>query len=560
MNGPEYLTSQIIAYIGNKRRLLPLIGAALERAFDGRVPPGLKFLDLFAGSGVVSRYAKHRGFSVVSNDWEPYAYILNRAYVEAGERDIERLFGSRSRFLEIIGELNALPDPPEDERYISRYYAPAEDDAEMADFRTERLFYTRANALAIDRIRGGIEKLFPPGDDDAELRRCLLIAPLLYEAATHTNTSGVFKAFHKGFGGHGRDALKRILCPIVLRPPVLIDSSRPCRVFREDAAGVVLRPEASGAAAAYLDPPYNQHQYGSNYHMLTTIALWDKPPAPLDLNEKGVLKNKAAIRRDWVKTRSAYCYAETAAKAFGELLDRLDAERILISYSSDGVVPWRELEALCVRRGRVDIVANSYITYRGGKQSNSRGGANVEFVFIVDTRLRNPAFSGGRGEIERIFTLREVSLLCRRKFRKDALARNFTLLPEGLVAARLGTEEVRLRSRGYFLLDPPDPDGLSRLSPEDLGRLAEKLRDSACASRADELEEIFARLDDEDGAARVRLVPGILKKLAHKKNRDVFFRWLGRTRKLAADRPDLYALVRTEIDAVERIALLRFAG
>ncbi len=39
----------------------------------------------------------------------------------------------------------------------------------------------------------------------------ILLSILIYEAATHTNTSGVFKAFHKGFGGHGKDALQRIL-------------------------------------------------------------------------------------------------------------------------------------------------------------------------------------------------------------------------------------------------------------------------------------------------------------------------------------------------------------
>ena len=31
---------------------------------------------------------------------------------------------------------------------------------------------------------------------------------------------------------------------------------------------------------AYLDPPYNQHPYGSNYHVLNTVAVWDKPAGP----------------------------------------------------------------------------------------------------------------------------------------------------------------------------------------------------------------------------------------------------------------------------------------
>ena len=31
---------------------------------------------------------------------------------------------------------------------------------------------------------------------------------------------------------------------------------------------------------AYLDPPYNQHAYGSNYHVLHSVSLWDKPAVP----------------------------------------------------------------------------------------------------------------------------------------------------------------------------------------------------------------------------------------------------------------------------------------
>ncbi len=557
----DYLRSQIIAYIGNKRRLLPLIGEALERVFDGPAPGGLKFLDLFAGSGVVSRYARLRGYRVVSNDWEPFTWVLNQAYIGAGPRDVERLFGSHEKFHRIIRDLNELPDPPDEERYLSRYYAPATDDIDEADFRTERLFYTRANALAIDRIRGAVEKSFPPrpGDGDAELRRCLLIAPLLYEAATHTNTSGVFKAFHKGFGGHGRDALKRILSPIVLKAPVLVDSAETCRVFRMDAAELALREEASGADVAYLDPPYNQHQYGSNYHMLNTIALWDKPPAPLELNDKGLLRNKAGIRKDWVNTRSPYCYAETAAAAFGDLLDRLDARRILVSYSSDGIVPWEELESLCRRRGQVGIVANSYTSYRGGRQSNSRGGGNVEFVLTIDTRWRSSS-PAGRQEIRRILILREVMNLLRGMYRRSALERHFVLLPGGEMMVPLEGRALLLKSRDGLLFNPLSLRDLAHLGIDELVVLREKLQASVCSSREEELEEIFSRLAKGENPDLVCRVPKILKKLAHKKNRDIFRHWLVRARDLAVSHPRTYGLVKAELDEVERIARLRFQG
>ncbi|MFQ3621706.1 MAG: DNA adenine methylase, partial [Spirochaetales bacterium] len=421
-----YLTRQIIAYIGNKRRLLPFLFRALQRIYGNTIPSGLSFLDLFAGSGVVSRLAKFLGFAVWSNDWEPYAYTLGRAYVETQASDITTLFGSQVQFEQLLSYLNTLSDPPLEEQYFARYYAPREEDPFQADYRTERLFYTRQNALQIDRIRNEIDRLFPPGlpslappsptsaalfppksadrltqggmgdlgtwggqgerGESKERCRHVLIALLLYEAATHTNTSGVFKAYHKGFGGHGKDALHRILQPILLEPPPLIDSLYPCHVFCKEASALMTELSGKSFDVAYLDPPYNQHQYGSNYHLLNTLTLWDKPPICQELDPKGRLKDKAGIRKDWKRTRSAYCYRQSAAPAFYQLLAQIDAEHILISYSTDGIIPFEILMDICSSQGSVRLLTNEYVTYRGGRQSNQRKDHNVEFLLWISQR------------------------------------------------------------------------------------------------------------------------------------------------------------------------------
>ncbi len=68
----HYVFAQLIPYIGNKRKLLPLIGRAL-RATGVR---GGTFVDLFTGSTVVARWAKTLGFRVLANDWEPYSHAI----------------------------------------------------------------------------------------------------------------------------------------------------------------------------------------------------------------------------------------------------------------------------------------------------------------------------------------------------------------------------------------------------------------------------------------------------------------------------------------------------
>ena len=72
-------------------------------------------------------------------------------------------------------------------------------------------------------------------------------------------------------------------------------------IFNRDAVQLSEELKDIEFDITYLDPPYNQHQYGSNYHLLNTIALNDKPPVNKDIiiNDKKV--NKSAIRKDWIK-------------------------------------------------------------------------------------------------------------------------------------------------------------------------------------------------------------------------------------------------------------------
>src|SRR4051794_9065265 len=78
----SYLYSQLIPYIGNKRKLLPLIGEAIEATGV----QGGTFVDLFTGSTVVARFAKAFQFSVLANDWEPYSYEIAHGTVVLNER------------------------------------------------------------------------------------------------------------------------------------------------------------------------------------------------------------------------------------------------------------------------------------------------------------------------------------------------------------------------------------------------------------------------------------------------------------------------------------------
>jgi adenine-specific DNA-methyltransferase len=368
----DYVFHQLIPYIGNKRKLLGLIQTALAFT-DAR--PGDSFLDLFAGSGVVARMAKRLGFAVSANDWEPYAEAINRCYIVASAAPPYAALGGYDAALATLNGLEPQVG------WVTRHLCPADD--QRPDMAHERMFYTRANGMRIDAIREQIAAWFAAGAVD-ELEQACLLAPLLYQASYTSNTSGVFKGFHHGWGGRTGTALYRILSSCILRPAVFHDNGLPGLVYRLEAEALARRLAAAGERVkiAYLDPPYNQHPYGSNYHVLNSITLWDKP----QLSERIEGRNKAAIRADWrSERRSAYNYRGEATRAYAALLGALQADHILTSYSSDGMIGLEDLVGACVARGHTQVALQAYKRYRVSTQRFSPKPLNVELVLVVNT-------------------------------------------------------------------------------------------------------------------------------------------------------------------------------
>ena len=163
-------------------------------------------------------------------------------------------------------------------------------------------------------------------------------------------------------------------------------------LYDNRAENVVLRGDALAVAGdvecdiAYLDPPYNQHQYGANYHLLNTIVLWDKPPVSEHISGNGH-KDKAAIRKDWrTARRSMYCHKSAALDELEGLLPKLRARHILLSYSTEGIIPVEALISLLGEWGEVSVVVRKYKRYRVSSQRPSPKQHTVEFVAIADTQ------------------------------------------------------------------------------------------------------------------------------------------------------------------------------
>ena len=263
----DYLSKQILTYIGNKRALLEYIQKYVFKVQKDLGKDKLVCADVFSGSGIVTRMLKQFSSTIYANDLENYSKIINECFL-TNKEDIDL-----KEFSSVLKKINKKIKERPIEGIITRLYSPIDDNNIKEG---ERVFYTHSNAVYIDSFRHYIDVCCP------EKFKNIFLALLIIEASIHVNTCGVFKGFYKDndtgigkFGGSGENALQRIKGKIKIECPILSNFSCESMVFQEDA--VELSKKLKNIDLVYLDPPYNQHPYGSNYFMLNLIISNKEP-------------------------------------------------------------------------------------------------------------------------------------------------------------------------------------------------------------------------------------------------------------------------------------------
>lgn len=366
----SYVKQPMITMIGNKRKLVGGIYSIVQDVWRHIARP-LRVLDGFAGSGVVSRMlasSPEVGLLFV-NDLETYSRLCGECYLRMPSDQ------QKQRIAEHISTANRLAaEGPLVEGVVSRLYAPRQTAAVQDG---ERCFYTRENALAIDTIRNYIERHV-----EIELRPWIL-APLLVKASIHTNTGGVFKGFYKKdgvghFGGEGENALERIMAPLRLAMAHWPEETHLAQVevCQQDINTLLQSDEQPSALdLIYLDPPYNQHPYGSNYFMLNVIASGIEPQD---------ISSISGIPRGWNKSR--YNKTAEAGEAMKDLLEKSlrKATYVLISYNNEGIIKPSAWEKL-LDGYKWRVYERPYDAYKASRNLTERPQKVVEKMYLVCT-------------------------------------------------------------------------------------------------------------------------------------------------------------------------------
>lgn len=335
-------------YIGSKKSLLKYLYLNILKIVWGR---GFIFSDLFAGTGIVGRFFKQKWHKVIANDLQYYSYVLNKNYIWNRK---ELYF---SGLLDEIPELittdfterkwlicEYLNNIPWKKGYIYKNYSLGG----TAGTEFDRQYFSDENALKCDGIRQKIEK-WNKEKKINENEYHFLLATLLEAIDKVANTASVYGAFLKKLK---KSALK----PLKLVPADYFLNDQEHDVFNQDINNLVMTTTHD---VVYLDPPYNHRQYSWNYHILETIARYDNPK----------IKGKTGMR-DCGSQKSLYCSRNEVKNAYKDLISKIDAKYIFLSYNDEGLMGLDDIKEIMSSRWDYWVLKREYKRFRADTAEN----------------------------------------------------------------------------------------------------------------------------------------------------------------------------------------------
>lgn len=338
----------MIKYLGSKRRLVPVLGLIAEAA-------GAKSaVDLFAGTTRVAQEFKRRGVEATAVDIATYSEVLARCYIATDAREVDD-----RELAEALDHLAALPG-------AAGYFTET--------FCVESRYFQSKNGERVDAIRTELDRefrgspLFP-----------ILLTSLMLAADRVDSTTGVQMAYLKNWAPRSYNDLE-------LRVPELIPGSG--AAVRGNATELVTSLPPTDLM--YLDPPYNQHRYFTNYHVWETLVRWDAPES------YGVARKRIDARDP--ETKSVFNAKRDMPSAFRDLLLAARASTVVVSYNDESWITAEQMLTWLHEAGHQDVRMFEFDSKRYvgaqigihnpdgvkvGKVSRLR---NVEYLFVAGVR------------------------------------------------------------------------------------------------------------------------------------------------------------------------------
>lgn len=337
-------------YIGSKLSLLKFLEESIKKVAGKKCRV---FCDLFAGTGAVGAYFKKLGHRVIANDIQYYSYILNRHYIgNHQELEFQNLTEEMPQLKKIaISErkkyvCDYLSNLKGKKGYICQNYCLSG----TQNKEVQRQYFSNENGMRCDAIRQKIEnwkkqKLINKDE------YYFLLTSLIESIDKYANTASVYGAFLK----HLKKSAQKSL---VLQPAELIINDQKHQVYNQDINILIKKIKGD---ILYLDPPYNQRQYATNYHLLETIARYDNPK----------IHGKTGLR-EYQKQKSLYCSRAKVKRAFKDLILNAKAKYIFLSYNNEGLMSAEDIKEIMSLKGKYGFFTRNYNRFKADQDQNRK--------------------------------------------------------------------------------------------------------------------------------------------------------------------------------------------
>lgn len=342
-------------YIGSKLSLLGFIDQSINEFVGEEYHENMMFCDIFAGTGVVGKYFKNLGYSIIANDIQAFSYYIIKAIIENNTPlRFERLKanGIKDPFM----YLNNLKGR---KGFIYKNYSF--EGSKNGEF--PRKYFSEANAEKIDAIRLKINYWKKKGLIN-EKEYYFLVASLIESSDRVANTASVYEAFLKDLKSSAIKPL--VLCPIDLS---VVKGNHSYFATNEDAESLI---EHISGDILYLDPPYNSRKYNTNYHMLETIALYDNPK----------IKGKTGVRIDEEK-KSKFCMRNCACEALETIIKNAKFKYIFLSYNDEGIISLSKIEEIFNKYGTYERKEISHRRFKSSDINNVDKVSTIEYLHCL---------------------------------------------------------------------------------------------------------------------------------------------------------------------------------
>ena len=340
-------------YIGSKFSILSYIDEVIENFTDQK--KDITFCDIFAGTGVVSKYFKEKGYNIIANDIQYFSYVILKGLIEnSDELKFEKLTKKHIDPFICLNGLNGKKG------FIYKNYSLGG----TKKGKYQRLYFSDDNAKKIDAIRIKIEK-WKNKKLINQNEYYYLLACLIEAADKVANTASVYEAFLKEMKS---SAYK----PIILNPLELVFKNKKYEIYNQDSKKLIQNIKGD---ILYLDPPYNNRKYDTNYHILETIALYDNPK----------IKGKTGIRIDDTK-KSNYCIKDKAVLELEDLIKNAKFKYVLLSYNDEGIIPMEKIEEIMKKYGNYKRYEKKHKRFKSDNSRSYKKDYTIEYIHCLEKK------------------------------------------------------------------------------------------------------------------------------------------------------------------------------